>query len=72
MGFEPTISAGERPQTYVLDCAATGAGLIPIAVKKLARGSCKTVDLSVNLTLQSSLDTFPAEVAINGFGSIRT
>ena len=26
VGFEPTISAGERPQTYVLDRAATGAG----------------------------------------------
>jgi len=25
--FEPTISAGERPQTYVLDHAATGTGL---------------------------------------------
>jgi len=23
-GFEPTISAGERPQTYALDRAATG------------------------------------------------
>ena len=23
VGFEPTISAGERPQTYVLDRAAT-------------------------------------------------
>ena len=27
VGFEPTISAGERPQTYALDRAATGAGL---------------------------------------------
>ena len=26
VGFEPTISAGERPQTYALDCAATGTG----------------------------------------------
>ena len=26
MGFEPTISAGERPQTYALDGAATGTG----------------------------------------------
>jgi hypothetical protein len=26
--FEPTISAGERPQTYALDCAATGTGKI--------------------------------------------
>ena len=24
VGFEPTISAGKRPQTYALDCAATG------------------------------------------------
>jgi len=27
VGFEPTISAGERPQTYVLDRAATGTGI---------------------------------------------
>ena len=26
-GFEPTISAGERPQTYALDRAATGTGV---------------------------------------------
>jgi len=24
--FEPTISAGDRPQTYALDRAATGTG----------------------------------------------
>ena len=24
LGFEPTISAGEQPQTYTLDRAATG------------------------------------------------
>jgi hypothetical protein len=24
VGFEPTISAGEQPQTHALDCAATG------------------------------------------------
>jgi len=24
--FESTISAGERPKTYALDCAATGTG----------------------------------------------
>jgi hypothetical protein len=28
MGFEPKISAGERPQTYALDRAATGTGKI--------------------------------------------
>jgi hypothetical protein len=26
VGFEPTISAGERPKTYALDGAATGTG----------------------------------------------
>ena len=26
VGFEPTISAGERPQTYALDRGATGTG----------------------------------------------
>ena len=26
VGFEHTISAGERPKTYALDCAATGIG----------------------------------------------
>ena len=28
VGFEPTILAGERPQTYTLDRAATGTGKI--------------------------------------------
>ena len=28
VGFEPTISAGERPQTYVLDRAATETGFL--------------------------------------------
>ena len=27
VGFEPTISGDERPQTYALDRAATGTGL---------------------------------------------
>jgi len=26
VGFDPTISAGERPKTYALDSAATGTG----------------------------------------------
>ena len=28
-GFEPTISAGERPQTYALDHATTGTSTFP-------------------------------------------
>ena len=26
VGFEPTISAGQRPKTYAVDRAATGTG----------------------------------------------
>jgi len=33
LGFEPTISAGERPQTYVLDRAATVCPLDNIFVR---------------------------------------
>ena len=27
VGFEPTVSAGERPKTYALDRADTGTGI---------------------------------------------
>ena len=34
VGFEPTISAAERPQTYALDRAATGTGIYTSYVSK--------------------------------------
>ena len=34
VGFEPTISAGERPQTNALDRAATGTGFRFLQFKK--------------------------------------
>ena len=34
-GFEPTISAGERPQSYALDRAATGTGHTVFRERKL-------------------------------------
>jgi len=37
VGFEPTISAGERPQTYALDGAATGTGTlfdVPVTLRR--------------------------------------
>ena len=37
VGFEPTISVGERPQAYSLDRAATGTGLIIFMIEKSAR-----------------------------------
>jgi hypothetical protein len=33
--FELTISAGERPQTYALDCAVTGTGNIARSIDKI-------------------------------------
>jgi hypothetical protein len=39
VGFEPTISTGEQPQTYALDRAATGTGCfaeIPAKLKELS------------------------------------
>ena len=35
VGFEPTISAGERPQTYALDHAATGTGNLLYIIYRL-------------------------------------
>jgi hypothetical protein len=32
VGFEPAISAGERPKTYALDRAATGTAIIIIII----------------------------------------
>ena len=39
VGFEPTISAGERPKTYALDRAATGIGhslVLPFTERRVA------------------------------------
>jgi hypothetical protein len=35
VGFEPTVSAGERPQTYALELAATGTGLPALTAAKI-------------------------------------
>ena len=40
VGFEPTIPAGERPQTYALDRAATGTGIIWKRDGKLLLPAC--------------------------------
>ena len=34
VGFESTISAGERPQTYALDRTATGTGYVSVKFYK--------------------------------------
>ena len=39
VGFEPTIPAGERPQTYALDRAATGTGLFAFEAHFMERAA---------------------------------
>jgi len=51
VGFEPTISAGERPQTYALDRAATGTGVYYILVNKNINGNKDLEDLSVDVKI---------------------
>jgi hypothetical protein len=36
LGFEPTISADERPQTHALDRAATGTGKCTLVVAEIS------------------------------------
>ena len=40
--FEPTISAGERPQTYALDRAATGTGEFQVYLSEIKKFSFLT------------------------------
>ena len=45
VGFEPTIAAGERPQTHVLDRVATGTGTRIINLKKSCPRRNKLVEI---------------------------
>jgi hypothetical protein len=38
VGFEPTISAGERPKTYALDRATTGTGSVMLITIRELKG----------------------------------
>ena len=56
VGFEPTISAGERPYTHALDRAATGTGdCLQVALKnKKGRDLCLALVRTVN-TVQARM-----------------
>ena len=47
VGFEPTISAGERPKTYAFGRAATGTGLKHEVARRIKVYSDISVDLLV-------------------------
>jgi hypothetical protein len=56
VGFEPTISAGERPKTYALDRATTGTGRDEVTVAKYhipVQQEGKTCNEHINVTFRS-------------------
>ena len=62
MGFEPTISAGERPKTYALDRAATGTGIFGstiLILKEIRIVSTEKFGLLMIIKLDQSLTFFP-------------
>ena len=59
VGFEPTISAGEWPQTYALDGAATGIGKFLILSINIL---CVHTHIEINVGEQSKLDFMPPYV----------
>jgi hypothetical protein len=60
VGFEPTISAGEWPQSYALDHAATGTGNINISQLKyvLILGQSLTFELNTNIMCMYAYSKF--------------
>ena len=66
VGFEPTISAGEQPQTYALDRVATGTGKWGVTIRILQLCSvCLSLTLCVMylVTLYNSRSHF--EIAVD-------
>ena len=63
VGFEPTISAVERPQTYALDRAATGTGECVMIFGANCLTRCKQPNLIAStkrpsLQMQASISEF--------------
>ena len=54
VGFEPTISAGERPQTYVLDHAATGTGSFHDYITKFCRQQAEVLRNHTNENISNT------------------
>jgi hypothetical protein len=67
MGFEPTISAGERPQTYALESAATGTGkILPLEIW-IIQSWIRNIDYIYNKFFCLSLSAVLARLPFDGF-----
>ena len=53
VGFEPTISEGERPQTYALDRATTGTGNICKVDSQKVTVNTKTLKLTGKIEVKT-------------------
>jgi hypothetical protein len=60
VGFELAMSAGERPQTYILDCTATGTGMLGVGRYELTPKKTGK-NLSVGLCSNRSPPSFRPE-----------
>ena len=54
VGFEPTISAGERLQTYALDRVATGTGDVTCNYENISVSIRNNINIGFNVNLQYS------------------
>jgi len=68
MGFEPTISAGERPQTYALGRVATGIGFgVELHVINMRTGKSDPFHPYINSNNMTK--TYVANAGFPGFTS---
>ena len=49
VGFEPTISGGERPQTYASERAVTGTGSYQLLTKRKLRNEVQVLAFLLNI-----------------------
>jgi hypothetical protein len=51
MGFEPTISAGERPKTYALDRATSGTGLKDVYWTQMSQDKIQDTIMNIEIKI---------------------
>jgi len=64
VGFEPMISAGERPQTYTLDRAATGTGKANTIELKKGTQHNKHIKINSRNTQKECLINYPGNAEL--------
>ena len=68
VGFELTITAGERPQTYALDRAVTGTGKYTIQIHETVVAMIASLDLR----LCGQIEIYPENVCTRCLENVTT